>query len=323
MKKRILSMLLLAVIMITMLSACSENGTGTAAKSRISIATGGSGGVFYTLGAGMADICNQNSDSIESVSETTAATAENLKLVQLGEAEIGFSVYDAVADAYNGTQPYEKHDKLRLIMQGHSGYIHIYANANTDMESPSDFKGKKISMAPGDIGVALLGNTLAAYGLTMDDISGMPMSMTETTTALQDSTIHAGFQMMGIPGSSLMEISNMMAIKMISIDDAALDKIIEAKPAWAKGVIPAGTYNGQDEEITTLKVPYCIYTSSDVSDEVVYEFTKQILENTETLKQMHVEGQHYSEDNELFELDPQLPYHPGAEKYLKEIGVLK
>ena len=74
MKKRILSMLLLAVIMITMLSACSENGTGTAAKSRISIATGGSGGVFYTLGAGMADICNQNSDSIESVSETTAAT---------------------------------------------------------------------------------------------------------------------------------------------------------------------------------------------------------------------------------------------------------
>jgi TRAP transporter TAXI family solute receptor len=149
------------------------------------------------------------------------------------------------------------------------------------------------------------------------------MSMTETNTALQDKTIDVGFQMMGIPGSSLMEVTNMMSIKLIPIGDAELDKIIKARPAWTKGIIPANTYTGQKEDITTLKVPYCIYTSSDVSDEIVYEFTKQIIEHNDALKQMHVEGQHYSDDNPLFKLDPQIPYHPGAEKYLKEIGVIK
>ena len=331
-KKRISAWVLLVCITLLAVACGPANnqttpGTGTeqgsTGENRISIATGGSGGTFYTLGAGMADIMNNRSSTIQAVSETTAATGENLKLVQQGEAEVAFSVYDALVDAYNGNAPYETHDNLRLIMRGHTGIVHVYTAANSGIATIEDFKGKRISMAPGDIGIALLENTLNAAGLTMNDVTGEPMSMTDTNTGLQDKTVDVGFQTMGIPGSSIMEITNIMDINFISIPDDQMKTILAAKPAWSYGKIPAGTYKNQDAEINALEIPYCIYTSKDVSDEVVYDFLKTLLENTDLLEKIHVEGKWYSKDNPLFEQDALVPYHPGAEKYLKEQGIIK
>jgi len=316
---------ILLLIVGLLLSGCSgQKSTGsTPQKERIALASGGSGGVFFILGAGIGDIINNNSKKMQVSTETTAATAENLKLVNSKEAQFGFTVFDAAVDAFNGNAPYKKHENLRLVMRGHSGYIHIYTKKGSKISTIADFKGNKVSMAPGDIGKLLLGNSIEPYGLTLKDLKGSPLSMTDTNTGLRDNTLDVGFQMMGLPGSSIMDIANQIDIKLIPYGEKELEQIIKKRPAWSKGVIPANTYKGQAQAVTTLKVPYAIMVNKDVSNETVYEFIKIILENTAKLKAIHVEGAGYGPDNDLFKAPTPLPYHPGAEKYLKEKGLIK
>jgi len=316
---------ILLLIMGLLISGCSgKNADGsTTKKERIAIASGGSGGVFFILSAGIGDILNNNSKKMQVSTETTAATAENLKLVNSKEVQFGFTVFDAGVDAYNGNAPYKKHENLRLVMRGHSGYIHIYAKKDSPISSIADFKGKKVSMAPGDIGKLLLGSSVEPYGLTLKDFKGSPLSMTDSNSGLMDNNVDVGFQMMGLPGSSIMDISNQVDIKIIPYGEKEIEQIIQKRPAWSKGIIPANTYKGQTQAITTLKVPYAIVVNKDVSDEIVYEFIKVVMENTAKLKAIHVEGSAYGKDNDLFKAPTPLPYHPGAAKYLKEQGLIK
>lgn len=121
----------------------------------------------------------------------------------------------------------------------------------------------------------------------------------------------------------MMDISNQIQVRYINFNDQELKETLKLVPAWGKGVIPAKMYKGQAEAVSTIKVPYSIIAGSQVSDELVYEFTKILIENTETLKAMHPEGINYGASNEFFQAPTPVPYHSGAEKYLKEKGIVK
>lgn len=326
--KKIISIIL--IIMLTMcFTSCSQNADNerpaqTGAKTRISIASGNTGGVFYTLGAGMADIINNKSNSLEAVCEATAGTSENLNLIDKGEAEIGFCMSYILSEATLGIPPYTKeYDKLRIVVMGHSGVMHAYTTANSGIESIADFEGKRVAHAPGDIGISLLGTALKSVGVEWDDVKTQPMSLADTNIAIQDNTIDAGFHLMGLPGASFMELSNLVDVKFIPFSDEELAKIVELQPAWKAGAIPANTYKGQSEEIKTFEVPYALFTSADVPDQVIYDFMDTILSNTDQLAQIHVEGQYYNIDNPLYKDAPPVPYHDGALKYLKEKGIIE
>lgn len=122
-----------AVIAALLITVFTVVGCGGQKKQRVSIATGGSGGVFFVLGAGIADLITKNSPKMQATSETTAATGENLRLVNTGEAQFAFTVFDATSDAYNGVTPYKKHDNIRLILRGHAGFLHAYVQENSEI----------------------------------------------------------------------------------------------------------------------------------------------------------------------------------------------
>lgn len=312
-----------AVIAALLITVFTVVGCGGQKKQRVSIATGGSGGVFFVLGAGIADLITKNSPKMQATSETTAATGENLRLVNTGEAQFAFTVFDATSDAYNGVTPYKKHDNIRLILRGHAGFLHAYVQENSEINSLADFRGKRIGIPPGEVGRFLLANSIAPYGLKLQDLKVIPQSISDSNTALQDGTVDAVFQLAGLPGSSMMDISNQIQVRYINFNDQELKETLKLVPAWGKGVIPAKMYKGQAEAVSTIKVPYSIIAGSQVSDELVYEFTKILIENTETLKAMHPEGINYGASNEFFQAPTPVPYHSGAEKYLKEKGIVK
>ncbi|MBB6454574.1 hypothetical protein HNQ94_003063 [Salirhabdus euzebyi] len=314
MPKKIL-MMLFVMMLAVVATACNE-------VERRSIGTGGSGGVFYVVGAGMGNIVTNNSDSIELTAQSTAATTENLNLVDSGDLDFGFGVYDAAIEAYNGEGAYDrKYENLRLVLAGHGGYQHIIVRDDSDIQSIEDFEGKRIGIPPGNIGEKLAKATVEAYGLTLDDLEVVPLSFAEMSTGLKDENLDAAFVFAGIPASTIIELGTSLDIRFISQTDEGLDRLVEAYPYWFKATIPGSDYD-VDEDIKTFLAPYVVFANKDVPDDVVSEFIDITFTHNDELVEVHPEGQHYTGNNDFYNSEALLPYHPGAEEYYKENNII-
>ncbi|QUW21278.1 TAXI family TRAP transporter solute-binding subunit [Sporosarcina sp. Marseille-Q4063] len=314
-KSLAITILLMFVLIVT---ACSD----TKNETRRSIGTGGSGGVFYIMGAGIGNLVTTKSDVLDLTAQSTAATTENLNLVNDGDLDFAFSVYDAAVDAINGEGGYDKLDNLRIVMAGHGGYKHLIVREDSKINSIADLKGKKVGISPGDIGKKLFSATIEPYGLTLDDLETVPLSYTEMSNGLKDKTLDAISVLAGLPASSVIELGSSIDIRFLSQTEEGIKKLTADYPYWFDATIPAESYK-QEADIKTFVAPYVIIANKDVPDEVVYDFIKIMFENESDIEAIHPEGKNYSANNEFYTQEPLVPYHEGAEKYLKEQGVIE
>jgi uncharacterized protein len=328
MKKRSLFLgtaLLLALSMI--LAACgggsgddssSGDGEGEEKVDFIGIATGGTGGTYYPLGGTLAKII-QDETGIKSTAETSGASAENMAAIKEGDIEIAFTQTDIASYAADGEQMFkEKVENARGIATLYPETIQIVTTKDAGIKSVEDLKGKVVSVGEAGSGTLLNAEQiLEVHGLTTEDLEARNLSFDDSTTGIQDGTIDAAFITSGTPTGAVEGLAATEDIAIVPIEQAKIDELIEKYPYYAKDEVPAGTYSKVDEAVTTVAVLAMLVTSEDISEDVIYDVTKAIFENTDKIT--HAKGELIKAESALEGMGIEL--HPGAKKYFDEKGI--
>lgn len=300
---------------------------GTAIASPVqfvSIATGGTGGTYYIIGSGMAKIIEKYVPNVKVSVETSAATTENIRLIAGKKVQFAIAMPDGVYFAYHGGREFKdtKYPNIRAVMGGHSSPMHFIVLSKSGIKSLADLKGKKVALsAPGSTAVFMAESTLEAYGLTKHDYKPILLSYAEQVTALRDGAIDMACIFAGAPASSVVDLSMTQDITFLNVGSEEMKKVLKVHPYCKEYIIKAGTYRGQSADVKTFATLSILITYAELESDLVYAVTKAILEKTPEMKEVHPQGGEYNLSNTA--LGMQVPFHPGAARYLIEKGVLK
>ena len=316
--KKLLSASLMLLTVALILGGCSK----TDSKKDYILATGGTGGTYYPFGGAIANIWNTKLDNMNVTAQATGASAENLRLINKGEAEYGIVQNDVMDYAYNGTDLFagEKLTNIQTIGTLYPEVVQIAVSKASGIKSISDFKGKRISVGDAGSGVEFNAKQiLEGYGLTFDDIKKSNLSFKESAEGIQNGTLDGCFITAGVPNSALQELAFTAGLILIPVDGAAADKICSKYSFYTKTTIPGGTYKGTDEDTPALAIKATLAVSSKLSEDIVYDMTKALFENLDELSRGHAKGKEVSAQAAITGVS--VPFHPGAKKYYKEIGL--
>ncbi|MAU46942.1 MAG: C4-dicarboxylate ABC transporter [Yangia sp.] len=289
----------------------------------INVLAGGTSGVYYPLGVALADIYGQNIPDARTQVQSTKASVENLNLLQQGRGEIGFALGDSVKDAFEGNEDVgftKPLDKLRAIAAIYPNYIQIAASAESGAVTVSDLVGKSVSVGAAKSGTEVNARKiLGALDMSYDDLGKVEyLPFAESVELMKNRQLDATLQSSGLGSAALKDLSSTQDVTYVSIPAEVAGTL---GAPYAAGVIPAGTYPGQDEDIPTLAITNILVTNSDVSDELAYEMTKLLFENLDHMKAAHAAAGAIDIQNAV--KNSPIPLHPGAEQYYREQGLLE
>jgi TRAP transporter TAXI family solute receptor len=312
-------LLVLSMLSIAVSAAAEEKPKKAGKKQYLSIATGGTGGVYYLIGAGIAKLMSKYAPNIEATSETTAAGVENTRLLGTKKAEVAL-LDETTLRSTVAKSPGFKLEDYRAIFSGHPMFQHIFVLAESAIKDIPDFKGKKVAVgAPGSGTEVGAKATIQEYGLTYKDFKVQWLSYSEQAIAFKDRSIDVGIITAGVPTSSVVDILTTVPIRFLSLTDEKLKAIEEKNPAFFPNILPANTYKGQTIAIKGLGSAGTITVHKDMDGTTAYWLCKVIAEHYKELAEIHPAGNAYTL-NRVFE-GIGIPFHPGAVKYLTEVGV--
>jgi len=303
-------------------SSGSSSALPSATPTDIVLGTAGSSGTYYVVGAAMANTINQHSNFLNVVAQTTNGSVENLNLCISGDIQMGMSNADGIYFASHGGNDYYKETQnIKGVMRLYESSGHMVTMADSGIKTYQDLVGKKVCLGPPSTTIVEMSKAiLRAYGIDPEkDITPVYFSISEGLDKLTDGVIDATFFVGAQPVSGLSSAAATHKLSFVEADPEVLKQVCEQDTYYEPTTIPDGTYPGMSG-CDTLKIYTEIFANGDVSDDAVYEFVKQALTNLSEYKDAHVSCQ---------EIDPSTawqtaaPLHPGAEKYYKEIGVLK
>lgn len=315
-----LSALLLAAALI--FGACTS---ATAADSqRLTLATGGTSGVYFPLGGAIGNVLGSKGDGNVSVTaQATGASGENMRLVEAGDVDFAIVQNDVADAAFNGTAPFrQKLGDVRALGRLYPEYLHVVATRDSGIKSLEDFKGKKIS-----VGARGSGNEVNCrqifdfYGLDYKNLEPIFLPYGETADQFKDRNLDGFVFTIGTPNPAIQDITTTQDVQFVPLQGQKVDEIIAKFPFLVKDAIPAGTYKGQNEAVPTLSVQAILVANKDMPDELAYELTKTLYENTDAIAKAHKKGEEIKLQNATDGVT--IPFHPGAEKYLREKGIIK
>jgi len=314
------AVLMAAALLIT---SCSKSGDKPAAKKNYILATGGTSGTYYPFGGAIANIWNTKVANMNVTAQATGASAENLRLINKGEAEYAIVQNDVMDYAYNGTDLFagEKLANVMTIGTLYPEVVQIAVSKASGIKSVSDFKGKRISVGAAGSGVEFNAKQIMeGYGLTFDDIKKSNLSFKESAEGIQNGTLDGCFITAGVPNSALQELAFTAGLILIPVDGVAADKICDKYGYYTKTTIPGGTYKGTDDDTAALAIKATLAVNAKLDEATVYEMTKALFENLGELAVAHAKGKEVSAAQAVTGVS--VPFHPGAKKYYKEIGLL-
>jgi len=292
------------------------------ASTFVNVLTGGTSGVYYPLGAALAKIYGDKIPEVRTQVQATKASVENLNLLQAGKGEIAFALGDSVKFAWDGNAEAgfkAKLDKLRGLAAIYPNYIQIVAAKESGIKTLADLKGKGLSVGAAKSGTELNARAiLGAAGLGYDDLGKTEyLPFGESVELIKNRQLDATLQSAGLGVASIRDLASSLPIQVVAVPSDIVNKV--GAPYVAK-TIPAGTYDGQAEDVPTAAVINFLVTREGVSDDLAYQMTKQLFENLPDLTAAHKAAA----DIKLAEAakDMPIPIHPGAEKYYKEKGVM-
>ncbi|MBW2146318.1 MAG: TAXI family TRAP transporter solute-binding subunit [Deltaproteobacteria bacterium] len=320
MKKRILCILLA----IACVCAVPISMGVASAQTRLLIGTGGLAGVYYPIGGAIAKIISSKVKGVEATVQTSAAGMENLRLLSLKEIDMGLVQNSDAYNAFNGKMFFK--DKpiknIRGIAVLYPQPIQIVVRANSGIKSFYDLKGKRVGVgAPGSGEETTFRRLLTVHNMTYDDIDEKLISLAEQAAQFKDRHIDAMWYVSGVPTSGILDVSSVLAIKLVPIKGKERDALIKKDPYFIKSVVAKGSYPGLDEDVETIASPAYLVCLESLKEDDVYQITKAIFENLKDLAAAHKQGENVRLETAL--IGSTIPLHPGAEKYYKEKGVLK
>lgn len=296
-------------------------GAPAIAQEQLSIATGGTGGVYYPMGGGLAEVINNKVDGFAATAEVTGASVENMGLVATGDADLALALADTVQQAQTGTGRFEGQqlEMLRAVASMYSNMVQIVTLADSGISTLEDLKGKRVSVGAPGSGTEVNADTiLSANGISYDDIDEQRLNFNETADALANGDIDAGFWSVGAPTSSILNLATTNSIKIIELTDDQIAAARAAAPVMAQTVLAGGIYQGVDADVKVLGVPNVLVASSEMSDDVAYAITKAMFENIADLQAVHPAANETTIDFTLAATP--IPLHPGAIRYYEEAG---
>ncbi len=295
------------------------------AQVKISIATGGTAGVYYPLGGGIANVLTKHVPGMQATAEVTAASVQNMQLVGAGKAEVGFTMADTAWDAYQGQDKFKDNKQpVRALVVFYPNITHVVTVEGKGIEKMADLKGKRISTgAPGSGTEIMAFRILEAYGIDKDkDVKRERLSIAESVSALKDGKIDALIWVGGNPTPGITDLAATPNTKLKLIDHADAADKMRAKygPLYVKDTIAAKSYPGQDKVNANIAVWNILVVNEKTPEKVVYDIVKTMFEKKADLVAVHKDASFLSLDNQLTGGSP-IPFHPGALKYFKEMGL--
>ena len=316
--KKVLS-LSAAVLTIAMLfTGC----TGTSNK-QFALATGGTSGTYYAFGGALASLWNSKIEGMNVTAQTTGASKENCRFVDDRTDDFAIVQNDVMDYAFHGTDMFDGEVKSNLTAIGtlYPEVVQIAVSKSSGIKSVADFKGKRVSVGASGSGVEFNAKQImAAYGLTFDDIIMSNLSFAESSAGIQNGTLDACFITAGVPNPALVELAVATGLELIPVTGAEAAATMAKYGYYTPTTIPAGTYKGTDVDTPALAIQATLIANKDVDTETVYQLTKTMFENLGELGTLHAKGKEVSAESAIQGIS--IPFHPGAAKYYKEIGLM-
>ncbi len=316
---RRLALTLLAVLMASGIAFAQDK------KINISIGTGGTGGVYYPMGGGLANILSKYVQGLEATAEVTGGSNANLKLLGTGKADVGFSMADAGWNALNGME-FFKDGKIavRTLVVLYPNRMHVVTVEGTGINRIADLKGKRVSTGDATGATRTMAwRVLEAAGIDHDkDIRRENLGVAESVNALKDRKIDAFFWVGGVPTAAVTDLATTPGTRIKILDHADLVEAMNKKygPLYVKDTIPAKAYPGQDQPVQIASVWNILVAHARMPDDVAYAIVKTIFDKKPELVAVHKEAQNIEYRYQTNSASP-IPFHPGAIKYFAEHGV--
>ena len=318
MKKIILATGLLLVALAVISLSCKNKPKTTF----ISIGTGGTGGVYYPFGGGLAEIWSQHVPNIKAVAEVTAASVENVKLAHKGETVIGEIMGDVAYQAFHGKGKFEQDGPQNILVLAamYPNILHIVTLQKSGVEKLGQLEGKIVSTGAPGSGTAFMSDlVLEALEIPQEKLKIRRLSFVESANAIRDHTINVGVWCVAPPTSSIMDLATTRDIRIIPFTPEEQKKVCEKYPFYSDYTISRGIYRGVDEPVPTISVWNVIICKADLDEELVYNLTKVLFEQNEYMQQIHPFARYTTMENTV--KHSPVPLHPGTIKYLKEKGI--
>lgn len=296
-----------------------------AAAQNISIATGGTGGVYYPMGGGMAAVLSKHVPGMQATAEVTGGSVDNLKLIASGKPYVGFTMTDAGQDAYRGEDKFKGNKvALRTLMVLYPNRMHVVSVEGRGIAKMADLKGKHVSTgSPGSATEVMAFRLIEAAGLDKDrDMKRERLGVAESVNAIKDNKIDAFFWVGGLPTAGVTDLANTPGTKLKMVDHSELVSAMNKKYGnlYVEDVIHKDVYRGMDTDNKQATVMNILVAHENMDDKIAYNIVKTIFEKRDDLIAVHKEAINFKLENQRTNATP-IPFHPGAMKYFAEKGV--
>jgi TRAP transporter TAXI family solute receptor len=291
----------------------------------ISIATGGTGGVYYPMGGGLAAVLSKYVPGMQATAEVTGGSVDNLKLIGSGKPYVGFTMTDAALDAYKGEDKFKGGKvPLRTLMILYPNRMHVVTVDGKGITRFADLRGKRVSTgSPGSATEVMAFRLIEAAGMDKDkDLKRERLGAAESVNAIKDGKIDAFFWVGGLPTAAVSDLANTPGNKIRMIDHAELVPAMNKKYGnlYVEDTIQKSMYRGMDTDNKQATVMNILVAHENMDDKTAYNIVKTIFDKKPELVAVHKEAENFKLESQKQAATP-IPFHPGAAKYFAEKGI--
>ncbi|MEW5421737.1 TAXI family TRAP transporter solute-binding subunit [Amorphus sp. 3PC139-8] len=287
-----------------------------AAQERIAIGTGGTGGLFYVIGAGMADVLNKHMDNSTARAEVTGASVENIRRVSADQMNFGFSSSSTLYEAKNGEGAFDGDAQpVAAMAYLYPAVLQLATTEDTGITSIADLKGKRVNLGPPGSNASVLSRRLLEAYDVFDPGNVEFLSYTEGTNALMNGTVDATVVLAGAPTAALIDLDAQRDMVLLPLEEEKVAGMLETYPFYQIYEIPAGTYPDQSEPVAVINDPATLFTKEDADEEEIYLITKTLFDNLDELGKVHPQAKAINKETAT---NTPIALHPGAQRYFDE-----
>ena len=306
------------------ISALAIAASSTVMAQNISIATGGTGGVYYPMGGGLANILSKHVAGMQATAEVTGGSVDNLNLIGSGKPYVAFSMVDAALDAAKGQEKFTgRKVDVKTLLVLYPNRMHVVTTEATGIKTMADLKGRRISAgSPGSATEIMAFRLMEGAGIDpQKDVTRERLGVAESANALKDKKIDAFFWVGGLPTAAVTDLASTPGTKIRMIDHA--DAVAAMNKKWGNlyyaDVIPKATYSGMAVDNKMASAANILVVNSNMPDEQAYKIVKAVFDHQKDLIAVHQEYSNVKISAQK-NVATSVPFHPGAEKYIREKG---
>jgi len=307
-----------------LLAALALAASSSVFAQNISIATGGTGGVYYPMGGGLAAVLSKHVAGMQATAEVTGGSVDNLNLIASGKPYVGFSMVDAALDAARGVDKFTgRKVDLRTLLVLYPNRMHVVTVESTGIKTMRDLKGKRVATgSPGSATEVMALRLIEAAGLDPNkDMTRERLSVAESVNAIKDKKVDAFFWVGGLPTAAVTDLASTPGTKIRMIDHAEAVAAMNKKygDLYYSDTIPRTTYSGMDADNKIASVANILVVNAKMPDDQAYKIVKAVFDHQKDLVAVHKEYSSVTIPNQKQASSP-IPFHPGAVKFIQEKG---